>query len=197
MPFIPAIIGAIAASGAVGAAAIGAGATVASGALASRSANKAAKAQTDAANYAADQQLKANREALAFQERQAQRADLLAETNRRANYDMWAASAAHEGAVSDASRRQQYDIWASGQRRLGTVVGRALGLGPREVPGYVPTPGMTIPGYVAGSSLTAGTGAGLGSVNGYLTPAEAAEPAAEAKRRSLRGGGLQAIRQYL
>lgn len=81
--------------------------------------SQAAQQQSDAAKYAADLQAKANADALAFQKQQSDRDFAIAEANRRANYDQWAV----------------------GQRRLGTL-GDMLGVGPREIPSYVPLPSM-------------------------------------------------------
>lgn len=84
----------------------------------SKAAQQAAKAQADAARYAADLQAKATAEALAFQRQQADRDYAMAETNRRANYDQWRA---REGRLSTA--------------------GQWLGLPSRDIPNYVPMSG--------------------------------------------------------
>jgi hypothetical protein len=78
-------------------------------------AKKAAQLQTSSANYAADKEAEATRQALDFQKAEAARARADAEVTRRANYDQWAAQ----------------------QRRLGTL-GQLLGLAPAEIPPYVP-----------------------------------------------------------
>lgn len=79
--------------------------------------DRAAQIQSESAKYATDAQTKANDAALEYQRQQALHADQVAETDRHANYDQWAAS----------------------QRRLQSV-GDLLGAGPREIPAYVPTP---------------------------------------------------------
>ena len=84
--------------------------------MGSNAATKGARLQTDAANHAADVQGQAARDALAFQKEQAARDQAIAETNRRANYDQW----------------------ASREARLGNTLGVMLGLGPRDIPAYVP-----------------------------------------------------------
>jgi hypothetical protein len=84
----------------------------------SSAAKHAADAESRAANHAADVQARSAQEALDFQKQQAAHDAEVAETNRRANYDQWAAQ----------------------QRRMGSV-GEALGFGPRAIPDYVPMPG--------------------------------------------------------
>ena len=86
-------------------------------------ANRAAEIQAAALKYSADQQAQATAEALAFQKEQARRDYLSTETNRRANYDQWAAREA----------------------RLGNTLGVMLGLGPRDIPAYVPLAPGTAP----------------------------------------------------
>lgn len=97
--------------------AVGGGSAIASGVIQSKAAGNAARQQTQAANYAAQQQAEASRRAEQFQREQAQAAWKAAETDRKANYDQWAAR----------------------ERRLGSV-GSMLGLGPRDIPAYVPSP---------------------------------------------------------
>src|SRR3990167_6009829 len=94
--------------------AIGGGTAIASGAIQARAHGKAAKLQTQSANYAADRQLESSKAAEAFQRQQAQATWVNQEGDRRANYDQWAAR----------------------ERRLGSVAD-ALGYGQREIPGYV------------------------------------------------------------
>lgn len=111
--------GVIASAIALGALAAGAaaGGTVASGVIQSKAAGSAARATTNASNYAAQQQAEASRRTEQFQREQAQAAWKAAETDRRGNYDQWAAR----------------------ERRLGSV-GEVLGWGPRDIPAYVPSP---------------------------------------------------------
>jgi hypothetical protein len=78
----------------------------------------AAQKQLEATKYAADAQAKAAAESLAFQRQQAAYDAMMAETNRAANYQQWAAK----------------------QQQLGSV-GQALGLPARSLPAYVPLPG--------------------------------------------------------
>lgn len=85
---------------------------------AQQGADKAADRQAEALRYAADQQLRASREAQAYAERESALDRLVAETNRRGNYDQWRA---REG-------------------RIGTL-GQLAGLPARDIPGYVPLPG--------------------------------------------------------
>jgi len=84
----------------------------------SSAATKSARLQTEAANRAAEIQSQSAREALDFQKAEAARNQAVAEQTRHANYDQWAAE----------------------QRRRGTL-GQLLGLGPPEIPGYVPIEG--------------------------------------------------------
>lgn len=130
------------------AAVAGGGATVAAGAMASHSAGKAANQQTAAANHAADLQSKAAADTLAFQRQQAEADFQNSETSRHGNYDQWAA----------------------GQRRLQTL-NDLLGLGPRDIPDYVPgidpnltgggpTTGAGGPPTTQGGSSTTGAGSG-------------------------------------
>jgi hypothetical protein len=103
-----------------------AGGSVAAAAIGSHASGKAADKQVEATTRAAELQKQSNDEALAFQKEEARRAYIAAESDRHANYDQWAA----------------------GQRRLSTV-GDLLGLGPREIPAYVP-----MPAYDTGSGST-------------------------------------------
>lgn len=131
------------------AAAIIAGAATAGGAvIASKSAKSAANQQVNAANHAADVQSKSAGDVLAFQRQQAEADYQNSEGSRHANYDQWAAS----------------------QRRLQTL-NDLLGLGPREIPGYVPgkDPNFTGSGPSTASGVPTGpsgtrtsTGAGSG-----------------------------------
>lgn len=82
----------------------------------SGAANRAARAQSQSANYGADRQLEASREAERFARAQAQAAYQQAEADRRANYEQW----------------------ASRERRLGSIA-ESLGYGRRDIPGYVPS----------------------------------------------------------
>jgi hypothetical protein len=114
-----------------------AGGSVAAAKMGSNAATKGAKLQTDAANHAADVQGKAAADALAFQKEQAARDQANAEVTRHANYDQW----------------------ASRESRLGNTLGAMLGLGPRDIPAYVPmtagaTPSGAVPAATAGSSAS-------------------------------------------
>lgn len=113
--------------------AIGAGATATGAIINGKMQSGAAKAQTQAANYAADQQLAAQREALDFQRQQAETTARQAEVDRRANYDQWL-----------AGQRMNYDLMAGRERRLGSV-GAVLGFGSRG-----PMPAFNAPAYVPG-----------------------------------------------
>jgi hypothetical protein len=99
--------------------ALSAGATatgqIVAGGKSAGAAKEAARLQTDAATEAARIQAQSDREALEFQKQEAARAQQIAEANRRANYEQWAAD----------------------RRRLGTL-GHVLGLPGPEIPGYVP-----------------------------------------------------------
>jgi len=108
-------VAALTAAGTIGASTIG-------GALSSRAQSKAAKLQTDAANKAAQLQTESADKVLAFQREQAARDLAMAERSRRGNYDQWAAR----------------------ERRIGSA-GQYLGLGGREIPGYVPLDGAENP----------------------------------------------------
>jgi len=83
--------------------------------MASGAQSRAAQQQTQSANYAADIQDRAAREALEYQKQQAAEEARRYEIDRRANYDQWAA---HEGRLGSLSQ-----IW---------------GFGGRPIPGYVP-----------------------------------------------------------
>lgn len=97
-----------------------AGASVTSGYMAQHGAREAANAQTEAANHAADIQSKSAAEALAFQKQQA----------------------AQDLVTHNATAKANYDQWASRERRISSL-GAALGLAPRDIPDFVPTPGPT------------------------------------------------------
>lgn len=99
------------------AAAAPAGAQVAGSYLQSRGANKATKAQVDAANYAAQQQAKSAADALAFQKQQAAQDLAIAESTQHANYDQYAA---RQGRLSNLSV--------------------LTGAGKQDIPAYVPIP---------------------------------------------------------
>lgn len=93
-------------------------------------ADRAAQIQADAAKYSADLMAKANADALAFQRGQAENAFQNNEASRRGNYQ------------TDAAR----------QRRLG-FIGEEVGLGPREIPAYVPGVDPNLTG-TASASMT-------------------------------------------
>lgn len=100
-------------------------------------ADRSAAATAAAAKYAADLQAKASADALAFQYGSAENSFLNNEAARQGNY---AQDAAH-------------------QRRLGTI-GEEVGLGPREIPAYVP--GVD-PHFGGGGGGAAATGGGAPS----------------------------------
>jgi len=135
----------------------------------SRAATDSAKLQTDAANHAADLQAKAAAEALAFQRQQAE-----------ADFQN-----------SEASRRGNYDQWAAAQRRLQTL-NDLLGLGPREIPDYVPgkDPNLDTTGAPGGATTPPGTtpptgqGAGATGVD-WTSPNLAAQLSAYFKSRGV------------
>ena len=95
----------------------------------------AAADTTAAANHAADVQAESAKEALAFQEAQAQNEAANAEVNRKANYDLMAAK----------------------QAKLGSI-GELLGLGGVTTPAYVPgiTPNFTAGQPTTGAAVVAG-----------------------------------------
>src|SRR3990167_3277431 len=74
-----------------------------------------AETQTQAANRAAQIKAQSQAEALAFQRQAAQNAYLNDEAARRGNYDVWAATEGRRGSI-----------------------GALLGMGPRNIPAYVP-----------------------------------------------------------
>lgn len=88
-----------------------------------KAADKSADRQAEAIRYAADQQTAANRDALDRAERESALDRLVAETNRRGNYDQWRAREA----------------------RIGTL-GQLAGLPARDIPAYVPLPNGVAPG---------------------------------------------------
>jgi len=81
----------------------------------SGAARRVAETQTQAANRAAEIQAQSQAEALAFQRQAAQNAYLNDEAARRGNYDVWAATEGRRGSI-----------------------GALLGMGPRNIPAYVP-----------------------------------------------------------
>lgn len=103
-------IGIVVAAGVTAAGAVAAANSSASGE------KDAAQLQTDAANHGADITAKTNADTLAWQKQEAEQTYQQAETDRRANYDQWAA---HMGGVNS--------------------VGQMLGFGRKPVPGYVPS----------------------------------------------------------
>lgn len=97
--------------------------------IGSHGANAAADKSAAGAKYAADLEAKSTKEALDFARQQATSQAANDEINRKANYGLFAA---REG-------------------RLGTV-GQMLGLGPRQIPAYVPgqTPNFMAPNFMSG-----------------------------------------------
>lgn len=132
----------------VAAAAIGAGASLGGGVLASRSASSAAKQQAQAANQAAQYQSQSTREALDFQKQQA----------------------ALEMQRSEADRRANYDQWLAREQRLGSL-GQMVGLGARNIPGYVPSMQTTsgMPSAPGGPTPT-GAQPNVSAANGAIQP---------------------------
>lgn len=113
---MPAVLAIPAFWAAVSAAGAGA-ATIYAANKSSNAARDSATLATNSANHGADLQKQSADAALAFQQKQADLDRLTAETNRHADYDQWAAQ----------------------QRRIGSI-GELVGLGPRDIPGYVPMP---------------------------------------------------------
>jgi type II secretory pathway pseudopilin PulG len=111
-----------------------AGSSVAAAKMQSSAAKKAAALQAQSAASAQAAQTSATDQALQFQKDQAALDNARQETNRRADYDQWAAR----------------------ENRISTL-GQALGLGARQIPGYVPGPmsGQT-PGTIAGTAGASG-----------------------------------------
>ena len=116
---------------------------------------KAAQMQTQASNYAADQQAEANKREEQFKREQAQRQWESEEQTRRANYDQWAAR----------------------ERRLGSIA-EQLGYGRRDIPGYVPS---VNPGYLPPSGGVSTTQPVTNTQPG-LTPTLTARDAILARR---------------
>lgn len=146
---------------AIVAAAIVGGAAVGSAAIQSHAAGSAANTTSNAANHAADVQSTSTREALDFTKQQA----------------------AHDAAVAEANRRANYDQWAAQQRRLGSV-GDLLGKGPREIPGYVPLPPASFQTGPGGPAAPGGpAGGSVGDILAGRRPTPAALPAGQAVRR--------------
>lgn len=105
----------------------------------SGAAHDAATAESSAAKYAADQQTKANAEALAFSKQQGENAFQNTEAARQGNYGMYAAA----------------------QRRLGSI-GSLIGAAPREIPDYVPG----VDPHFDGSAATPGAPSSGGAAPG-------------------------------
>ena len=79
---------------------------------------KGAQLQTDASNRAADLQTQSAKDALDFQKQQA----------------------AQDLVTHNATAKGNYDQWAARERRISSL-GSALGMAPRDIPGFQPTPG--------------------------------------------------------
>jgi len=130
---------------------VSAGASLAGAKMASGGANRAARAQAQAANYAADVQGRSTSEALDFQKQQAALEMQRAEADRRANYDQWLAR----------------------EQRLGSL-GQMVGLGSRNIPGYVPSlptapnATSTMPGRPATSGAMPTVNAATGPIRPQL-----------------------------
>lgn len=111
------------------AAIVTAAATTGATVYAAKKNQQAVDAQVKSQSEATAAGSKGNEEALAFQKAQADRDAANQETNRRADYDQWAAR----------------------ESRLGTL-GQSLGLPARQIPGYVPQQAPS--GSIAGSQPT-------------------------------------------
>ena len=119
---------------------IAAGATAAGTVVAAKMASganrDAAKLTTDSANHAADLQTQSAKDALDFQKSQA----------------------AQDLVTHNATAKANYDQWAAREKRISSL-GSALGLAPRDIPAFVPTPGP------ASSATSAANPSGTGGVN--------------------------------
>lgn len=91
-------------------------------------ATNAAKLQTDAANHAADIQAAAANRSADVQKQMAD--ETLAFQKQQAEASFQASQVASKG---------NYDQWAAAQHRLSSV-GEMIGMGPREIPGFVSQP---------------------------------------------------------
>lgn len=114
----------------------------------SKAASEAAQIEAAAQKYAADLQAKGQADALAFTKGQAENAYQNSEAARHGNYDQWAAA----------------------QRRIGSI-GSLIGMGPREIPGYVAgvDPNFTGTGAPAGpSGAPAGAAPAVNANNGDI-----------------------------
>lgn len=118
--------------------------------------NKQANAVQDAASqqfastkYATDAQSKSNADMLAYLQGQAGYQNTVAEVNRQANYEQWAAK----------------------QKQLGSV-GEMLGLPARAIPAYVPLPTNTASAPV-GTTVPATTAPAAGGVPASVVPPDA------------------------
>jgi hypothetical protein len=127
-----------------------AGGGAAAGYFQGRGATKGAKIQSEAATRAAQIQAESEAAALAFTKQQAENEYRNQEVVRRANYDQW----------------------VSQQQRYGTI-GNLLGMGPRDIPGYVPSedPQFNGPGGTSttgGSSTPSGAGPSIDASKGDI-----------------------------
>jgi hypothetical protein len=154
--------GAIAAGGAVAGNLVGAH-------MQGGAARDAAASTAAAANHAADVQGQAQKDTLAFQERQAAHDDTVAEANRKANYDQWVASRSKLNSVADL-----------------------LGMPHESIPGYVPLPpspiGASGPGAPAGAvsgGAQPASGAGATPAINWSSPTLAADLSAFFKGRGV------------
>lgn len=141
---MPAIIAIGAIYGLSGAAAAGAGiATVAAGAQAAASIY-GAKKSADAAKEAAATNAGAQTTAAKLSTDAANHAADLGSQDNRAALDYTKQQAAQTQANFNATQRANYDQWAARQRAFGSL-GDMVGLGPREIPGYVEPPNVLQP----------------------------------------------------
>lgn len=106
-----------------------------------KASDTATQASVAAQNHAADLEKQAADEALA-------------ETRRQSQQALYS---------NEAARKGNYGIYAAGQRRLGTL-SQLAGFGAREIPDYVPDPGV------------AGGGGGSGAPSAASGPAPAIDP---------------------
>lgn len=134
----------------------------------SQAANQAAELMAQASKYQADLQAKAQADAMLFQQRMAQNAFL----------------------NSEAARRGNYGIFGARERRLGTI-GEEVGLGPREIPDYVPGVDPGFPGApgAPGAPGTDRAGAAAGGGGGALPERPSELAAAIAGANQIAYGG--------
>jgi hypothetical protein len=153
---------------------IGAGTAIA-GIVGGGAAITAGAINAHAAGNAADDQLKANEDALQAQQANQAYANQVAETNRRANYDQWAA---REGQLSS--------------------VGQMLGLPARQIPDYVPLPpgaSTAVPGssYQPPPVVSPGATPSVTAPPGYVLPGVTTPSAPSTVASALKATGATGI----